>query len=252
MKLDELQRHWNAFGRVDPLWSILADPAKRHGRWDVEEFFETGRRSVKNVLAHGRRFGLPMQRRHALDFGCGVGRVSQALCPHFDRVTGVDIAPSMLDLAARYNRCPDSCEYRLNQRADLSQFEDDSFDFIWSYLVLQHIAPRYSHAYVAELVRLLAPGGLLYLQMPAPGPGAHSARRRLLASVESSLRAVRWCLKFVPQMQMYATEEPVVVSLIEGGRGRVVDTIRKDAAAESSDPGLRRRCWGDRTYFVTK
>jgi ubiquinone/menaquinone biosynthesis C-methylase UbiE len=76
----------------------------------------------------------------ALDFGCGVGRLAQALLPRFERVDGVDIAPSMLELAARYNKDPARCVFHLNERADLALFPDRSFTFIYTSLVLQHVA----------------------------------------------------------------------------------------------------------------
>ena len=43
--------------------------------------------------------GSPAARRSALDFGCGIGRLSQALAEHFDQVYGVDISPKMIELA---------------------------------------------------------------------------------------------------------------------------------------------------------
>ena len=247
MKLSELQKHWDALGCSDPLWAILTVPEKRNRGWNADEFFAHGREAVERVLARSRALGAPKRHRRALDFGCGAGRIAQALSPHFERVTGVDIAPSMLELAARYNRYPQTCEYVLNERADLSRFADATFDFVYCTLVLQHIAPRYCHAYVTELVRVLAPGGLLHLQLPTQGPpakpvagGALARTGRVLARLRQRLREQ---IRFVPRMQMYATPEPVVRGLIESAGGRV---MRMSAGKADADG------WVSGVYCVTK
>jgi len=44
--LRELQRNWDAFGRIDPRWAILTDLWLRGNKWDPAEFFSTGRVDV--------------------------------------------------------------------------------------------------------------------------------------------------------------------------------------------------------------
>ena len=166
MELQRLKQTWDSLGRRDALGVILSYPL-RVDDWRVEEFFETGKREIDEVLELGRRFGLPAQRRTALDFGCGVGRLTQALCAHFERCDGVDIAPSMLELAEQLNRHGDRCRYHLNDSPSLERFDSDEFDLVYSNITLQHIEPRYSRRYIAELVRVLAPGGLLVFQLPS-------------------------------------------------------------------------------------
>src|SRR3954454_19384309 len=104
MKLDELKRNWEALGEQDALWAILSVPEKRGGGWDLDAFFETGRREVADLMALAERLERPVARAAALDFGCGVGRVTQALAEHFETVTGVDVAESMVREARRLNR----------------------------------------------------------------------------------------------------------------------------------------------------
>jgi SAM-dependent methyltransferase len=121
---------------------------------------------------------LPMKlaRRRALDFGCGVGRLTQALCKYFQHCIGVDIAPSMIELARKFNRYGDRCEYRENPFDDLHEFDNDQFDFIYSNIVLQHMEPRYSERYVQEFVRVLSPEGLAVFQIPAKPSAPENTR----------------------------------------------------------------------------
>ena len=167
MKLGRLQRHWDEFGRRDPYWAILTDPAKKGNKWDLDEFFTTGEREVDEVLAWVASLGVATTRSRGLDFGCGAGRISQALARHFEHVVGVDIAPSMIALAHEHNRHGDRCRYVLNEHADLRQFQDASVDFLYSRLVLQHLRPPLIKAYVAEFVRLLDAGGVAVFNVPA-------------------------------------------------------------------------------------
>lgn len=169
-ELRGLQQAWDAFGEKDPLWAVLTRPGRRGGRWDPEEFFATGREEIRGVLALADALGLPAQRADALDFGCGAGRLSQALADHFTTVVGVDIAPSMLAAATSHNTRP-NCRFVLNERPDLSLFDDGSFDFVYSTIVLQHVPPELALAYVDEFARVLRPGGLALFTLPA-GPSS--------------------------------------------------------------------------------
>jgi SAM-dependent methyltransferase len=167
MDLRDLQRHWDAFGRLDPFWAILTDPARRGNGWDPERFFATGREEIGAHLQEAARLGVPRARGRALDFGCGAGRLTQALADHFDETVGVDVAPSMVALARRHNRHDARCTYVVNGAPDLGVLGDTRFDLIYTGRVLQHIEPRYAAAYITEFVRLLAPGGYLSFDVPS-------------------------------------------------------------------------------------
>ena len=104
MKLSAVQQYWDRQAHADPMWAILTDPAKAGGRWDADEFFATGVREVGVFMDQAAAWGSPLARRSALDFGCGIGRLSQALAEHFDQVYGVDISPKMIELARQHNR----------------------------------------------------------------------------------------------------------------------------------------------------
>lgn len=167
MNLQELKKNWDEFGKQDPLWAILTNPTKKNNSWKPEEFFQTGEEEINAVLEYISSLNISLSRKRAFDFGCGVGRLTQALCLYFDECYGVDIAPSMIDFAKQYNRHGDKCKYYVNDADNLSLFEDDYFNFIYSKIVLQHIKPEYSKNYIKEFVRILAPGGLLVFQAPS-------------------------------------------------------------------------------------
>jgi SAM-dependent methyltransferase len=153
----QLQKNWDAYGRQDPLFAIVSWAEKKNNRWNLDEFLQLGVQEIEALLAYIAELRHPLERGHALDFGCGVGRLTQALAPHFDRVSGVDIAPSMIEQARHINRFAERCQYYLNERTDLSLFPDNHFDFIYTNITLQHMEPRYSKGYLYEFLRILKP-----------------------------------------------------------------------------------------------
>ncbi len=149
------------------MWAVLTTDGKEHGRWSAEEFFATGRAEIEMILAGAAQRSVTIRRGVVLDFGCGVGRLSQALADHFARVDGVDIAPSMLVAARRLDHHPGRVFYHLNAEPHLRLFTDATFDFVYSTLVLQHMAPESAKGYIAEFCRLLRSGGVAVFQLPS-------------------------------------------------------------------------------------
>jgi SAM-dependent methyltransferase len=166
-RVTEDQAFWDDFAKYDPLWAILSDPTKAGRQWDLPRFLETGRREISLLFYQLRALGLAVERRAALDFGCGVGRLSQPLAAHFDRVVGVDVSAEMIRLANSINQHPDRVRYVCNVRDDLQIFSAGEFSFIYSNVVLQHIVPDRALSYLGELLRVLGPGGLLVFQLPS-------------------------------------------------------------------------------------
>ena len=165
--IENSRTFWDRHAQRDPLWAILSEPSKEGGTWDAERFFQTGAAEVASLFYQLDSHSIAMRCSAALDFGCGVGRLTQALGPHFDRVVGVDVSPKMVALARKMNRLPQTVSYTSNQAADLRVLDDAEFDFIVSNIVLQHIRPEITLEYLAEFFRVLAPGGVLVFQLPS-------------------------------------------------------------------------------------
>jgi SAM-dependent methyltransferase len=176
MDLNDTKLNWELFGKLDPLRAILhTKPGE--GEWELEAFFKTGEQEVAGQMEHLSRLGVEVQRGSCLDFGCGVGRLTQALCAHFSHSTGIDIAESMIERAKRLNQHPGGCNYVVNDKPNLECFEDESFDMVLSIIVLQHINPRYSKRYIREFMRVLRPGGVAVFQVPTSrSAGAEDSR----------------------------------------------------------------------------
>ena len=175
-RLRESELVWERNARADPLWAVLAASDKKGRRWDPREFFKTGARDVADIFAYFEQRDARPRDGRALDFGCGVGRLTQALATYMARVDGVDVSATMIDLARDYDRTG-RCQFTVNTAPDLRIFADGSFDLVLSILVLQHIPPPFDLAYLRELGRVVAPGGTLFFQAPHQRRVAPKVRR---------------------------------------------------------------------------
>jgi SAM-dependent methyltransferase len=193
MDLSELQQVWDRLGEDDPFWAVLTDARFKGGRWDQDEFFALGKAEVAGVMATAEARGMRFAREAALDFGCGLGRLTQSLAPLFESVVGVDIAPSMIDRARYLNRFGTKCQYIVNDRSDLTIFPDSSFDLVLSLLVLQHMEPRFSREYISEFVRVVRPGGLVVFQIPSARTEWNDSVVSAVALPEDAYRAELSC-----------------------------------------------------------
>ncbi len=209
--LETLKKDWDSLAARDALHAILTDQSKSGGKWSIDEFMKTGSSEIQTVLAHLARIGyVPDSTGPALDFGCGVGRLTQALAGHFASCVGVDISPQMIQKAESLNR-HGHCRYVVTGNG-LLPFVDANFSFIYSNLVLQHMPPLYSTGYLREFMRLLAPGGVLVfgVQDSFVVQNISSALVRLRQRLRARSRLQTFFRVGTADMQMHCLPERVV------------------------------------------
>jgi SAM-dependent methyltransferase len=223
MGLDHVRRTYEQLGREDPLWAVLSHRQFRGNRWDPDAFFRTGVEEVEAVLQYVAGLGLEHRRGRALDFGCGVGRLTQALAGHFDEVVGVDISETMVAAARRYDRHGQRVRYVTNTVPDLSILDDDSFDVVYSSITLQHIPPAAAERYVSEFIRVIRPGGIAVFQMrngPRVRPG--TLRSVLYTLNRIHVRRLLQRLRGRPPYEMHYVARSRVEEVVSGAGGQVV------------------------------
>jgi 2-polyprenyl-6-hydroxyphenyl methylase/3-demethylubiquinone-9 3-methyltransferase len=104
----------------------------------------------------------PLDGRRALDVGCGAGLLAEPLARLGAEVTGLDAAAENIAVAATHAEGAGlAITYR---HGELSALEAEPFDLVTCMEVIEHVADK--PAFVAQLARLLAPGGLLVLSTP--------------------------------------------------------------------------------------
>jgi SAM-dependent methyltransferase len=99
----------------------------------------------------------------AVEIGCGVGRMTQALGQYFGRVIGLDVAPLLLEQARQRNTNPNiTFEQVDGQRLHCSA---DVIHTVFSYEVLYILEPKVFGQYVRDAFQMLTPNGEFVFQM---------------------------------------------------------------------------------------
>jgi 2-polyprenyl-3-methyl-5-hydroxy-6-metoxy-1,4-benzoquinol methylase len=249
VKVTREGERWNEIAGQDPMWAILAYPEGKYGGWSERDFFRHGIQRVEEFLAHGLGLGRPAGHQTALDFGCGIGRLTRALASHFDTVRGVDISATMIQRALELNGDVANAEFTCNTRPDLAIFQDATFDLVACDIVLQHLPDRRTvQGYLAEFVRVLRPDGLLVFQLPTSLPLAvriqpRRSAYRLMRRVGLPARTLYWRLGLHPN-RMLAVPSPRVIAWLESRGATVLDVVTASSPAIAAVK--------ENVYYVTR
>ncbi|MDY7004765.1 MAG: methyltransferase domain-containing protein, partial [Cyanobacteriota bacterium] len=112
--------------------------------------------------------GIPIKPEwKVLEIGCGVGRLIQPLRKIFAQVDGVDISEKMIQFAKQYlaNGQQNGNLY-VNNGCDLQALSSESYDFVYSTIVFQHIRSiSIVKSYFREIFRVLKIGGYFRIQV---------------------------------------------------------------------------------------
>lgn len=163
---------WEQLAREDAEFYIWTDLAAG------DEFFRSGERDARRILdlvepwlgGHSR----------AVEMGCGVGRISVAMAPHFDAITAVDIAPTMLAKLAE--NCRDRGIASVRPMLASEAWESSGpFDLAYSRIVFQHIETWDTiGSYFRRTSQSLTPAGVFYVQFDTrPANMLYLIRNRL-------------------------------------------------------------------------
>ena len=107
----------------------------------------------------------PLEGKTALDVGCGAGLLAEPLARLGAKVTAIDAAPELIEVAREHAaRQGLAIDYRAVAVEDI----DGRFDLVTSLEVIEHVADP--QAFVAALARRLAKGGLMILSTPNRTP----------------------------------------------------------------------------------
>lgn len=161
---ERMRQEWNERAREDAHFYVAFG---RRGQ-DPDEFFDTATDTVRGLTAELKRLPAQANRRawRALEIGCGPGRLLKPMSRHFGEIHGIDVSDEMIERARSNLRNIPHAHVHHTTGADLAPFADDSFHFIYSYAVFQHIPSLdVVMQYLREARRVLAPGGVIRAQV---------------------------------------------------------------------------------------
>lgn len=161
---------WREVARKEPYWGVISVDrykGKTLRDQDQKTFFQSGPVYVDYVLALTRMLLDPkFEIKRALDFGCGVGRLAIAIAKVAKgEVVGVDVSPDMLRLCAAHAQEAGVTNLTLVESDDDLSAVKGSFNFINTYIVLQHIPPERGVALIQKLLSRAENNGVVALQL---------------------------------------------------------------------------------------
>lgn len=157
---------WENYGKKDPYFGVLTDPRYKSENLNevaLKEFFKSGDEHTTDVLTKLKYF-FPFATienfKKVLDFGCGTGRLLIPFAQRFEHVTGIDISQGML------NEADKNLKERGLQNVVLLKSEDitkvnfsETFDFVHTFIVLQHIPVKAGYTIIDKLISIVKEGG---------------------------------------------------------------------------------------------
>lgn len=240
-----MREEWNARAREDAGYYVA------FGRRDSDEaeFFSTATEVINGLEWELRR--APLETRggwKALEIGCGPGRLMRPMSRHFLEIHGVDVSDEMIALAREKLRDIPTAFPHAGNGSSLELFETETFDFVYSYAVFQHIPSReVVLEYLKETKRVLKTGGLARLQfngLPQNGAafdtwaGARFSSLELLEFARSNDFQVL-ALEGAGTQYMWTTWRKQPQGWMAAQENRQVDAtvaIRRITNANSSEP----------------
>ena len=236
--MDRSADDWQELAKREPYFAVLTDERFLTAHTTPEArkaFFATGEADVAALLAQ-----IGFAPKSALDFGCGVGRLTIPLANRVERVVGYDVAPAMLEIARR-----NAAETGVGNVMFTTELEG-SFELICSLIVFQHIPVARGMELLAKLASMLEPGGVAALHITFRRPGGRvrriargiRARFRFVHRIASKLAGDR---RGLPYMQMNEYDENEVARVFAAaGCSEVNRTATSDGGIEGAVLLVRR------------
>jgi 2-polyprenyl-6-hydroxyphenyl methylase/3-demethylubiquinone-9 3-methyltransferase len=126
--------------------------------------------------------------RRVLDVGCGGGLLTESLARAGAEVTGIDLAPGMIEVARLHGAESGlTIDYRVASAEELAQESAGRFAVVTCMEMLEHVPDP--AAMVGTLARLLAPGGALFV----------STINRNLKSFLLAIVGAEYLLRLIPR-----------------------------------------------------
>ena len=209
-----MRSYWDEAARSNAAWYV--DTSLSYDDPDMQRFFETGHTVV--ALALDESPVQPPGRELAVEIGSGLGRICLALADRFDRVTGIDISPEMVQRARELATRP-NVTFEVGSGTGLETLGTSTVDLILSFTVFQHIPSiPVIEDYIVEAGRALKPGGLFVFQWNnEPGAWRWRLRRSLLSLLQRTGFHVEKRGRHAPQFLGSRVPLPVIEAALDRG-----------------------------------
>ena len=171
--LSDIKTTWEKLAKKNPYYYANSETKSRH---NVDEFElrQSGASDYAKYVSDDalllESLGKEFKDKIILEIGAGVGRMTEFFGQDFKMVCAIDIAPYMLSITRKRLCSLNNIDLIENAGNDIP-FEDEKFDFIFSYLVFKHLPnTTLIQNYFKEMARSLKPGGIAKIQLRTGAP----------------------------------------------------------------------------------
>jgi SAM-dependent methyltransferase len=226
MSFQAVNNDWEALAKQDAMWAILTNPDKAGNKWHSSDFFKSGQKEIRAVAAFLQQHKIAcIDYQKALDFGCGLGRLTHALATLFNTVDGIDVSPTMIEKANTLKAdFDDNTFFFVNQNTN-TPYPTHTFSFIYTTIVLQHIPYPQQVQYVAEFTRILKPGGLLVFQIPTKDVRKLTWIQKIKIKLQLRKRLAAIGIGSYHHMQMNVVSVSEITSVLEKGNCAILKQV---------------------------
>lgn len=164
--IKESKDKWNKLAKKNARYFVMTDFGE-----DITEsqFRETGKKDYEQLIKDDN---LLMEKlgnfsdKTALEIGCGAGRVTEFISQHFKKVFAVDISEKMIDEGRQRLGNVTNIEFISIDGTHYPTISDSSIDFVFSYIVFQHMSnKKVVMKNFEEIMRVLKEGGIAKIQV---------------------------------------------------------------------------------------
>ncbi|MBP0494556.1 class I SAM-dependent methyltransferase [Pararoseomonas indoligenes] len=222
--VEKTGEYWSAIGTEAPHWSVLTSDMYRPERIEDTKayFYASGKNDLNIIRGCLRRARVqPEAMVTAVEYGCGVGRVTGHLAVKFPKVVACDISRPHLDIAAAHLAETGASNVQLEHLGPDRLHPELRCDFWFSRIVLQHNPPPVMAAILRRAFAALNPGGVAVFQVPTY---KLDYTFRIRDYLDGPLGK---------QMEMHILPQPTVFALAEEADCRPVE-VREDTGLVSS------------------
>jgi len=160
---------------------------------NISQFWATGHVQAQDLLQSLKCFGLTeLKNKTAVEFGCGIGRLSLGLASKFKQLHSYDVSDSQITLAkkASVDAGVHNCEFHLSSGNPFAALEHT--DFFYSKNTFEHYPPPIIHQFIRNALRSLKADGLALFQVPTFIPNYYFSIAQFLS--KDSLVETSHCL----------------------------------------------------------
>lgn len=209
----KLRSRYAKVGPTEPHFAVAVESIEALNSIDknISQFWATGHVQAHKLLQPLEGFGLTgLDSKTAVEFGCGIGRLSLGLASKFKQLHSYDVSDSQITLAkkASVDAAVHNCQFHLSSGNPFAALEPT--DFFYSINTFQYYPPPIIHQFIRNALRSLKPDGLALFQVPTFQSGYSFSIAKFLS--KDIVGAPRHCL---PQHAIFALIAEAKCELLE-------------------------------------